>query len=359
MRIIVDGLPYPIVVTDEAPKEAAFIAAREAARSIVVCDRSVESRAHEVVQSLQAAGCHVLGELCIDAGERRKQWKSVHALHTAFLEAGVDRTSLVIGIGGGTLTDVVGFAAATFMRGVRWLALPTTVLGMVDAAIGGKTGVDRPEGKNLIGAIWQPVGVVADLESLATLPAVQRRTGMAEVIKAAIVGDAALLDAAEQADVDAAPQRWASLIAQAAAVKARVVAIDLNDSGTRATLNLGHTFAHAIEHASKYRVAHGAAVALGLRAAGVLARTHTGWSHDDHRRVVRVLRRAGLRVRSPKISADAIIAAMQSDKKRIGGVLQFVLPVRLGEVRAGVEVPEADVRQALSALQSLPVRGAW
>lgn len=182
---------------------------------------------------------------------------------------------------------------------------------------------------------------------------------MAEVVKAAIVGDPALLDAVERADVDAPAQLWAPLIVQAAAVKARVVAIDPNDSGARASLNLGHTFAHAIEHASKYRLPHGAAVALGLRAAGVVARTHTGWGHNDHRRVLRALRRAGLRVRLPKISPDSIVAAMQSDKKRIGGVIRFVLPVRLGEVRTGVEVPEADVRQALSALESLPVRGAW
>jgi 3-dehydroquinate synthase len=359
VRIVVDGLSYPIVVSDEAPAEAAAIVRRKSRRSIVVSDRNVESRGALVTDALKRAGCDVLGVNAIEAGERRKQWKSVAELHTLFLKSGVERGSVVVAVGGGTLTDTVGFAAATYMRGIRWVAVPTTVLGMVDAAIGGKTGIDRPEGKNLIGAIWQPAGVVADLEALATLSLAHRKTGISEVIKAAVIGDPELLEAVDQVDLASPPIAWAHIIARAAGVKARVVALDPEDHGARAVLNLGHTFAHAIEQASKYRIVHGAAVALGLRAAGVLARDRTGWSYVDHHRVLKALRRAGLRVAMPKLSTDHIVEAMRFDKKRRDGVLKFVLPVRLGEVRAGVDVPDSDVRMAITTLATRPVRGSW
>ena len=358
MRIVVDGLPYPIVITDAAPAETASLTC-EYTRSIVVCDRNVQSRGILVADAMRAAGRDVLAMEAVDAGERRKQWKAVAELHTSFLRADVDRGSIVVAVGGGTLTDTAGFAAATYMRGVSWLAVPTTVLGMVDAAIGGKTGIDRPEGKNLIGTMWQPVGVVADLAALATLPPAALRPGVAEVVKAAVIGDPVLLESVEHLDTTSSPAGWAQIIARAAGVKAQVVAGDPDDRGSRAVLNLGHTFAHAIEHASRYRLAHGAAVALGLRAAGVLARERTGWSYADHRRVLKVLRGAGLRVAMPTLSVDPVLQAMRTDKKRRDGSLRFVLPVRLGEVRAGIVAPESEVREAIAALATRPVRGVW
>lgn len=358
MRIVVDGLPYPIVITDAAPNETASFTC-EYTRSIVVCDRNVQSRGMLVADALRAAGRDVLAIEMVDAGERRKQWKAVSQLHTLFVRADVDRRTIAIAVGGGTLTDTVGFAAATYMRGVPWLAVPTTVVGMVDAAIGGKTGVDRPEGKNLIGAMWQPAGVVADIAALATLAAPQLRAGVAEVVKAAVIGDPVLLENVEHLDKTNSPVSWAQIIARAAGVKARVVAADPDDRGVRATLNLGHTFAHGIEHASKYRVAHGAAVALGLRAAGVLAREQTGWNYADHSRVLKVLRGAGLRVTMPQLAVDPILEAMRVDKKRRDGLLRFVLPVRMGEVRTGVVAPESAVRDAIAALATRPVRGVW
>ena len=359
MRIVVDGLPYPVIASDDGPREIARIAAASEHRAIVVSDLNVQSRGDVIARSLEEGGHAVALAVAIPAGERRKHWKAVSDLHAAWAAAGADRHTLVIAVGGGTLTDVAGFAAATFMRGLPWLAVPTTVLGMVDAAIGGKTGVDRPEGKNLIGSIWQPAGVVLDLVALETLAVAQRKTGMAEIVKAAVVGDPSLLDAAEGFDVASAPQQWAGLLAQAAAVKAKVVAKDPLDLGGRAVLNLGHTFAHAIEHASRYRVTHGAAVALGLRAAGVLARDRTGWPKAHHHRMLHALRRAGLRVVTRGLSLDDIISAMRHDKKRVDGVPRFVLPVRLGEVRPGVFVPEDEVRGALSALEAPVESAGW
>jgi 3-dehydroquinate synthase len=292
----------------------------------------------------------------IQAGERRKRWKTVHTLHSFFLAADADRSTMVLAVGGGTLTDTTGFAAATFMRGIPWIAVATTVVGMVDASIGGKTGIDLPQGKNLIGSFWQPKAVIADLGALATLDLRDRSAGMAEVIKAGVVGDGELVRAAACHDVRSEPQAWGELIARAAAVKARVVAKDLHDRAGRAALNLGHTFAHAFEHATHYRIAHGAAVAVGMRAAGIMARERTGWSKADHQRVLQALRNCKLGVRSPKLAQDSVIAAMRTDKKRRNGVLRFVLPVHLGQVQSGVEVPEAAVREALAIVANAPGR---
>ncbi len=359
MRLIVDGLPYAVIITDDAPAQAAALALTVGRRAFVVSDRNVAARGDGIAGSLQAGGATVLASVAVDAGERRKRWRTVAELHDRFLAAGVDRGTVVLAVGGGTLTDLAGFAAATFLRGVPWLPVATTVLGMVDASIGGKTGVDLPEGKNLIGSMWQPIGVVADLAALASLPTAERATGMAEIVKAAIIGDPELLTAVETHDPSGPPISWANLIARAAAVKVQVVAADIDDRGSRAKLNLGHTFAHAFEQASRYRMRHGAAVALGLRAAGMLGRDRTGWSLADQRRVITALRRCGLRLRLPRLAHDAVIAAMRVDKKRRDGVLRFVLPARLGDVRTGVEVAEPDVRATLESLETGPGRGTF
>jgi 3-dehydroquinate synthase len=359
VKQILDGLPYPVVIGDEAPRLASALASTSGRRVIVVSDRAVEQRGRSVSDALRADGRDVLSTVSITAGERNKRTKTVYELQTAFLEAGADRGTLIVAVGGGTLTDTVGFAAATFMRGLPWLVVATTVLCMVDAAIGGKTGVDRPEGKNLVGALWSPIGVVADLKAIATLPLRERKTGMAEVVKAAVVGDPPLLDLLEMFDVMSDSARWAQLIARAAAVKVAVVARDLVERGERKTLNLGHTFAHALEHASKFRMTHGAAVALGLRAAGILARDRTGWPQADHRRMLHALRRCGLHVHARGLAPDAIMRAMLVDKKRTNGQLRFVLPAKLGDVRFGCEVPESAVFGALSELQTRVASGGW
>jgi len=358
VRLVVDGLGYPVVVSDGAPQVVAEIAMQRARSAVVAADRAVSERAEAIAAALGEAGCAVLAYSLIAAGERRKQWPSVSGLHDAWLKAGADRHVVVVAVGGGTLTDVAGFAAATYLRGVPWVPVATTLLGMVDAAIGGKTGVDRKEGKNLIGAFWPPWGVVADLASLATLPRTERRTGIAEAVKAAVVGDAGLLDELEHVEVDGSPQAWGPIVARAATVKARVVAADPADRDGRAVLNLGHTFAHAIELASRYRVRHGAAVALGLRAAGIVARDRTGWPQAMHARMLCAMRRAGLRVHA-RLPVDVVLASMEHDKKRVAGQVRFVLPYALGDVRYGIEVPRETVRSALIELERAPVKSGW
>jgi 3-dehydroquinate synthase len=359
VRIIVDGLPYPVVVATDGPEEVAALVARANSAVAVVADRAVEGRAKEVAAALKSAGCEVRAQHTLLAGERRKRWKSVAQLHDYWLASDIDRECMAVGIGGGTTTDVVGFAAATYLRGIRWLPVATTVLGMVDAAIGGKTGVDLPQGKNLVGAVWQPIGVVCDLAALQTLVPKLRSEGVAEMAKAAVIGDPSLLRRLERSTLDADIQAWGELIAAAAAVKARIVAADPDDRDGRALLNLGHTFAHALEHASRYRLKHGAAVALGLRAAGILARDRTGWSQADQRSLLRVLRRYRLPVRVRRLDARSIFEAMRLDKKRRSGLLRFVLPVRLGEAKYDVEVPDGEVLAALEELSRAPDRKGY
>jgi len=359
VKLILDGLPYPVVAGTDAPQIVAGIVGPLGHRTIVVSDRRVEQRGKLVADAVRAAGCEVLAVASIAAGERQKRLKTVTDLHTTLLQAEADRHTLVVAVGGGTLTDTVGFAAATLLRGIPWLAVATTIVGMVDAAIGGKTGVDRPEGKNLIGAFWSPVAVVADLDAIVTLPLRERRTGMAEVVKAAIVGDAALLERVEAFDVNGDAQAWEPLVTRAAAVKIAVVARDPLERGERKALNLGHTFAHALEQASKYRMAHGAAVALGLRAAGILARDRTGWSHADHRRMLHAVRRCGLHVHLRGLVPEVVMGAMRTDKKRVNGTLQFVLPAKLGDVRYGIEVPEDAVHGALNELGTRVASSGW
>lgn len=359
MRIVVDGLPYPITITDDAAVETARFVAQAARGVAIVADVAVAGRANAIASALKEAGCHVLSLHTVVAGERFKRWRSVATLHDLWLASEVDRTSVAVAVGGGTTTDVVGLAAATYLRGVKWIPVATTLLGMVDAAIGGKTGVDLPQGKNLVGAVWHPLAVVADLAALETLPARVRSEAIPEMVKAAVIGDPLLLELIDGTSVDAEMAAWSELIARAAAVKARVVASDPVDSDARVALNLGHTFAHAFEHASRYRIRHGAAVALGLRAAGILARDRTRWSSQDQALMLRALRRHGLRIRLGRIDNRAVLEAMRVDKKRSSGSLRFVLPVRLGEVQTGVEAADDEVLAVLDQLKRAPARAGY
>ena len=339
----------PYVASRRSAVAAARLALASGADSAyVVFDRAVESRARDIARALAKAGIDVLGKRAMTGGERSKRMRSVERIHTDLVAAGADRATLVVALGGGTVTDVAGFAAATYMRGVSWLPVASTVLGMVDAAIGGKTGVDLPEGKNLVGAFWQPIGVIADLTALDTLPLRERQTGMAEIVKHAIIGDAGLLRVCETFAPDSRNADWPALIPRAAEVKLRIVRRDARETGVRATLNLGHTFGHAFEQASGFRLSHGAAVAVGLRAAGLVALRRGMWSASAHARVLGALARSGLATYVDGLSATETIGAMRRDKKRANGIHRLVLPVRLGKVIAGIEVAEPEIRSVLA-----------
>ncbi len=336
-----------VLSNDAAGDVARIVAALHATSVFVAFDRRVPRRATDIARKLRDSGVSIAGEIGIQAGERTKTPLMVNRIHAALARSAVERSAVLIAVGGGTLTDTVGFAGATYMRGIRWLPVATTVLGMADAAIGGKTGVDLPQGKNLVGAFWPPIATVGDLQSLSTLPAVERRTGMAEIVKAAVIGDARLLKLCATFDLASGAAAWRPIIARAAAVKLRLVARDPLDRGERANLNLGHTIGHALEAASGYAMPHGAAVAIGLRAAGIIALTQRLWRGDDHARMLRALSNARLALHTPLAATAAAFSALRSDKKRTGALTRFVLPRAIGEVERGIAVPDAEIRRVL------------
>jgi len=226
-----------------------------------------------------AARCFGAPMIELADGEEHKRWSTVEELLGRWLDAGLHRGDTVAAVGGGVLTDTVGFAASVYLRGVDWIAVPTTLLAMVDASVGGKTGVNLDQGKNLVGAFWPPRLVVIDVDTLGTLPERELRAGLAEVIKTAWIGDHELLElmpSDRHTTFDAlSPVDWEELVMRCLAVKARVVSEDEREAGQRAALNLGHTFGHAIEAATAYRhFLHGEAVAWGLLAAARLGRRH-------------------------------------------------------------------------------------
>ncbi|HEU0303616.1 MAG TPA: bifunctional shikimate kinase/3-dehydroquinate synthase [Gaiellaceae bacterium] len=241
----------------------------------------------------------------------------------------LERGGTLVAVGGGTTTDVAGYVAATYLRGISWIAVPTTLVGQVDAAIGGKTGIDLPEGKNLVGAFHWPACTVVDPELLATLPEVERRNGLAEVVKTGLLAGEPLWELPE-----------AELVRRCAAFKAAVCLRDPREEGERAMLNLGHTFGHALEAASGYALPHGEAVALGLIAALRLS------GLDEQAAEVDEL----LQPTRPRVDADAAWAALERDKKARGGRVRLVLLDAPGKPRTGVELPEEDVRTALRDL---------
>jgi len=350
--IVNDTLGYAITVGEDVrPSVTRFVRDR-AARVIVLCDANphVVRLGNDLARDVP----DVLGVVAIPLGEARKRLATVERVHEALLVHGVDRTTLVLGIGGGVASDLFGFAAATFMRGVAYAHVATTLVAMVDAAIGGKTGVDLRGGKNLAGVFADPVAVFAHVDALRTLPYRTLREGLAEIVKGAIIEGHDFFESLETL----APHAfwrwpWREIIAQKIAVKAMIVNDDRQEAGMRELLNLGHTFAHALERASGYRITHGAAVALGLRAAGLLALRTGRFSRDEHFRVLALVTLLGMPLHT-SVDPDAAFAAMQSDKKKRNGRLRFVLPRAIGDVEYGVEVADRQVRSVLTALTHAP-----
>jgi 3-dehydroquinate synthetase len=293
-----------------------------------------------VVADERVAALHPLptdaGRLLLPGGEGVKTAATWQRVLDALVGAGLDRDGLLVAVGGGALLDVAGFAAATYLRGVRWVAVPTTLLAQVDAAHGGKTAIDHPAAKNLIGAFHPPAEVLCDTTFLRTLPEREVRSGLAEVVKHAVIGAPGLLERAGRDDP-------ATFVEEAASVKLAIVARDPLEKGERRLLNLGHTLGHAFERASDYVLSHGEAVALGLRAACRIAARHCGFR--DGGTVEAALDRCGLPSRSAH-PLDAL-EALKHDKKRARGRLRWVLPVALGDVRLFDDVPEALVRESI------------
>lgn len=306
----------------------------------------------------------------IPDGEKFKTLDMVRAIYDQLIDAQLDRHSIIFALGGGVVGDVTGFVAATFLRGVNFVQMPTTLLAMVDASIGGKVAVDHPRGKNLIGAFKQPLAVIVDPEMLATLPGAEFRSGMAEVVKHAIIGDPELFELLELAQNLDADERGRAqkkifnsrssaairdhtdftsimnieLLSRAIQVKVDIVARDPFERGERAKLNLGHTFGHALEKLSNYEMRHGDAVAIGLVCAARLAARRKLCDDPLAARIENVLRAIGLPTRVlSEMSTDGILAAMMTDKKRSNHRLRFILPRALGDMAVVDDVTREEI----------------
>lgn len=285
--------------------------------------------------------------LCtVPEGEAHKTLASIASLYDQFLAAGLDRRSPILSLGGGVVGDMTGFAAASYLRGVPFVQIPTSLLSMVDASVGGKTGVDLPQGKNLVGAFKQPEAVIIDTDVFRTLPGAEFRSGLAEVVKHGIIGAPALFAQLE----GEGPADLMGLVADAVRVKIEVVEEDPFEQGRRATLNLGHTFGHAIELVSNFQVRHGEGVALGLVAASRMAAELGHCSPELAQRVTDLLQRLGLPVQLTGYGVDAVYGAMAHDKKRQGQNIRFIVPRNLGDVFL-IDFPgEEMVKNALESI---------
>lgn len=286
-------------------------------------------------------------------GEAHKNHQSLLQIYDALLAHRADRKTAVIALGGGVIGDTAGFAAATYQRGVPLIQIPTTLLSQVDSSVGGKTAVNHPLGKNMIGAFYQPQAVIADLDTLATLPEREFSAGMAEVVKYALLGDAAFL-AWLEAHIGGIMRQDADLLAQTVAhccqMKADIVAQDETEQGIRAHLNLGHTFGHAIEAEMGYgNWLHGEAVAAGMVLAAELSRVQGCLNAGDVARVSALLQAAALPVVPPEFPFERWLAHMRHDKKVQNGQMRFVTLRRLGEAQVSVVDDENLLRQVLSA----------
>ncbi len=331
--------------------EAARGALPAARRFLVVSDTNVwPLYGTRALESLRGAGLEA-AEAIFPAGEESKRLPAAERLCDAALAAGLDRSSALVALGGGVVGDVAGLAAALYMRGVAHVQVPTTLLAMVDSSVGGKTAVDLAGGKNLVGAFHQPSLVLADPETLATLPERELAAGAAEVVKAGLLGDAALFEMLEKAPEEVFARGSAALveaIRRSVELKRRIVEEDERESGARALLNLGHTFGHALETLHEYRtLLHGEAVAVGTVVACRLAVRLGRLEADAAERVARLLKALDLPTELGGVDRGRLLELMGRDKKVRSGRPRLVLPVAIGRAEIFEDVPEDQVRGCL------------
>jgi 3-dehydroquinate synthase len=309
------------------------------------------------IASLRDAGFDVASCLLPD-GEQHKHLDSIQTIYDAALNHRVERSSTFVSLGGGVIGDMTGFAAATWLRGVNFVQIPTTLLAMVDASIGGKTGVNHPKGKNLIGAFYQPRLVVLDPDVLQTLPPREFRAGMAEVIKYGVIWDADLFEKLEFATgisdyASVSAELLQTILTRSCQAKADVVSQDEKEAGLRAILNYGHTIGHAVESLTGYTsIIHGEGVAIGMVAAGQLAVDLGLWPSDLQQRQIELIRKTKLPTSIPAtLNATDIVETLQTDKKVEDGHVKFILPTGLGTVEIIKKVDSGAVLTVVTSLQ--------
>jgi 3-dehydroquinate synthase len=320
-------------------------------RCAIISDTNVAPLfADKIQKSLTPAGFEPT-LITIPAGEKSKTLEQAGTVCGQMLQEGLDRQSFVIGLGGGVIGDLSGFVAAIFQRKIPHVQIPTTLLAMVDSSIGGKTGVNTRAGKNLIGAIHQPVLVIDDIDVLKTLPAHELSQGFAEIIKHAVIADAEMFRQLQ--DVDLNNLDFASFIRRNVEIKARIVANDERDrNGERALLNFGHTVGHGVERATNYQgISHGEAVSLGMVAACDVSMKKAGLSQSQRDAIVDLLRKFGLPTKLPtNVPREKIFDALKFDKKFERGQIRFVVTPKIGSANLSRDVTMEDIRAAVEAL---------
>jgi 3-dehydroquinate synthase len=340
-----------------APAIAAALNRAGARRAILIAEPRTWAVAGAAIADALATGGWPVERILLPRGERAKRMRVVENACRQLARLHVDRKETLVAIGGGALTDAAGFVAATYMRGVPIIQVPTTLVGQIDAALGGKTAVDIPEGKNLVGAFHQPAAFIADVSFNATLPVRQRRAALGEVVKMAVLGDERLLELVEEqgaAYARGGPEAIesgavAEMVERCAWAKVEVVTADAREANVRMTLNLGHTIGHGIEAAAGYKaILHGEAIAYGLRGAFAISLAMGLTTAARAERVERLLDELGLGVEPPAVTPEAVIEHMASDKKHALGRLNWVLPTESGVVTRA-DVPPAAVQAGLAA----------
>lgn len=344
---------YPVEIGSGCLTDSAFWQRHVAGRrTLVVTNQKVASHYLPVLEKAWPQQLAPLQSMLLPDGESFKTWDSVLAIFNALLEARADRDWLLIALGGGVIGDLTGFAAATYQRGIDFIQVPTTLLAQVDSSVGGKTGFNLPTAKNMIGAFHQPIAVMADVATLATLDGRELRAGMAEVIKHGAMGDAALFKYLEQqrdALLLGDPEALQYVVHASVQIKSGIVAADERETGLRALLNFGHTFGHAIEAGLGFGTwLHGEAVAAGMVMAAALSVDYGMLDHEVLLRLRNLIEGFGLPVEPPPFSTDEWLALTASDKKTRRGERRFVLLDQLGQARV-VSIEDAQLRLFLDS----------
>ena len=344
---------YPIYIGTDLIDQASLFSACEKASSIYIVSNTTVAPlyAERLTKTLNTFGKPVR-TIVLPDGESYKDWKNLQLIFDDLLKFGADRQTILVALGGGVIGDMTGFAAASFMRGIRFIQVPTTLLAQVDSSVGGKTGINHPLGKNMIGAFHQPAVVIADLNTLKTLPPRELSAGLAEVVKHGAIADVQFLDWIEAnagvllaCDTDA----MGHAVLRSCEIKSAVVSADEREGGIRATLNFGHTFGHAIEAGMGYgEWLHGEAVGCGMVLGADLSRRLNYISDADVQRLTKIIRSMNLPITPPKFGADRYMELMQVDKKTEGGQIRYVVLEKIGKALIQ-SVADTQVIETLSA----------
>ena len=354
MTVALGERSYPILIGEGVLDNAEAIAAAVKAPRVAIVTNEVVAPLYlnRLTRTLGRAGL-AFDSIVLPDGEAHKDWQTLNLIFDGLLAGHFDRSTTLIALGGGVVGDMAGFAAATYQRGIPFIQIPTTLLSQVDSSVGGKTAINHPLGKNMIGAFHQPRLVLADTTTLTTLPDRELKAGLAEVIKYGLIRDPAFFDWLEtniERLLAREPQALAEAIERSCANKARIVSEDETERGVRALLNLGHTFGHAIEAGMGFGVwLHGEAVAAGMVMAACLS-NRLGWlSAQQYERTVDLIARAGLPVRGPKLGAECYLELMAHDKKVDAGRLRLVLLRDIGDAEIFADLPTAEIAAAIDA----------